>query len=51
MKTLQDALDWAGIDYLVRQTTDKEQTQITIMTADADRLADLIVTGSRYEKV
>ena len=49
-KVLKDALDWAGIDYAVRQTEDGGQTQVTIRTADAHRLADLIVTGSRHER-
>jgi DNA uptake protein ComE-like DNA-binding protein len=45
---LQQAFDWVGIDYLVRQTEDKEQTQITINTADVARLVDYIVTGSKH---
>lgn len=46
---LQDALDWVGIDYLVRQTDDKEQTQVTINSTDARRLAQLIQVGSKHE--
>ena len=46
---LQDALDWVGIDYLVRQTDDKEQTQVTINSTDARRLARLIQVGSKHE--
>ena len=46
---LQDALDWVGIDYLVRQTDDKEQTQVTINSTDAKRLAQLIQVGSKHQ--
>jgi len=46
---LQDALDWIGIDYLVRQTDDKEQTQVTINSTDARRLAQLLQVGSKHE--
>jgi low affinity Fe/Cu permease len=46
---LQDALDWVGIDYLLRQTDDKEQTQVTINSTDARRLAQLIQVGSKHE--
>lgn len=48
MKQLEQAFDWVGIDYLVRQTADMEQTQITINTADIDRLVNYLVTGSKY---
>jgi low affinity Fe/Cu permease len=48
-KQLEDALDWVGIDYLVRQTDDKEQTQVTINSTDARRLAQLIQVGSKHE--
>lgn len=48
VKELERALDWVGIDYLVRQTADKEQTQITINTADVARLVEYIVTGSKH---
>lgn len=48
MNELEKALDWVGIDYLVRQTADKEQTQVTINTEDLEKLVNLIVTGSRY---
>lgn len=48
MKELEKAFDWVGIDYLVRQTADKEQTQITINTADVARLVEYIVTGSKH---
>ena len=46
---LQDALDWVGIDYLVKQTDDKEQTQVTIKSTDIYRLARLIQVGSKHE--
>ena len=46
---LQQALDWVGIDYLVRQTDDKEQTQVTIKSTDINRLARLIQLGSKHE--
>jgi hypothetical protein len=48
-KQLEDALDWVGIDYLVRQTDDKEQTQVTINSTDVRRLAQLIQVGSKHE--
>jgi hypothetical protein len=48
MNQLEQAFDWVGIDYLVRQTEDKEQTQITINTNDIGRLVDYIVTGSKH---
>ena len=48
-KQLADALDWAGIDYLVKQTADKEQTQVTINSVDMARLADLIQLGVKHE--
>lgn len=51
MKELESAFDWAGIDYFVQQTPCKTQTQITINTADIERLVNLIVTGSKYEEV
>ena len=46
---LGNALDWVGMDYLVRQTDDKEQTQVTINSTDAARLARLIQVGSKHE--
>lgn len=46
-KALEDALDWAGIDYLVRQTEDKEQTQITISSEQIALLVDLLVAGTK----
>jgi hypothetical protein len=49
MNELEKVLDWVGIDYLVRQTADKEQTQVTINTEDLHRLASLIYQGSRHE--
>ena len=48
MKQLEQAFDWVGIDYAIRQTADKEQTQITINTADLDRLVEYIITGSKH---
>lgn len=47
-KELAQAFDWVGIDYLVRQTDDKEQTQITINTDDLPRLVEYIMTGSKH---
>ena len=49
MNELESVLDWIGIDYLVRQTADKEQTQVTISSTDLERLASLIYLGSKHE--
>ncbi len=46
-KELESALDWVGLDYLVRQTSDKEQTQVTINTSDILLLVDLLVAGAK----
>jgi hypothetical protein len=46
-KELESALDWVGLDYLVRQTSDKEQTQVTINTSDISLLVDLLVAGAK----
>ena len=48
MNQLEQAFDWVGIDYLVLQTEDKEQTQININSSDIGRLVDYIVTGSKH---
>ena len=45
-KQLQDALDWAGIDYHVAVAFD--QAKITINEADMARLAELIQVGSKH---
>ena len=46
-KELESALDWAGIDYLVRQTSDKSQTQITIESSQIGLLVDLLIAGAK----
>lgn len=46
-KDLIDALDWVGIDYNVRQTADKEQTQITINSTQIGLLVELLVEGAK----
>ena len=48
MEQLEQAFDWVGIDRAIRQTEDKEQTQITINTTDLARLVDYIVTGAKH---
>lgn len=45
-KQLEDALDWAGIDYHVAVGFD--QAKITISEADMVRLAQLIQMGSKH---
>ena len=46
-KELESALDWVGIDYFVRQTSDKEQTQITIDSSQIGLLVELLVEGAK----
>ena len=46
-KDLIDALDWVGLDYHVGQTSDKEQTQVTINTSQIGLLVDLLIAGAK----